>query len=100
MGKPLVKAKLTWSLVARDESFRPEGLSDFAFCNAIDDFRLNKALVRISQFNDQGDADIAADGTVKVSAQLAINPKSPQPRATKLLCEVTDLSQQTVSDSY
>jgi uncharacterized protein YfaS (alpha-2-macroglobulin family) len=99
MGKPLVKAKLTWSLVARDESFRPEGLVDFAFCNAIEDFRLNKALDRISQFNAQGDADIDGNGNAKISAQLPINPKAPQPRATKLLCEVTDLSQQTVSES-
>ncbi|HSV61714.1 MAG TPA: MG2 domain-containing protein, partial [Chthoniobacterales bacterium] len=99
MGKPLVKAKLTWSLVARDDTFRPEGLADFAFNNAIEDFRLNKALDRISQFNAQGEADIAADGTAKISAQLPVNPKAPQPRATKLLCEVTDLSQQTVSES-
>lgn len=99
MGKPLVKAKLTWSLVARDDSFRPEGLSDFAFCNAIEDFRLNKALDRVSQFNAQGDIDLAPDGTAKISAQLPINSKAPQPRATKLLCEVTDLSQQTVSES-
>ncbi|MEY2508517.1 MAG: alpha-2-macroglobulin [Verrucomicrobiota bacterium] len=99
MGKPLAKAKLTWSLVARDDSFRPEGLSDFAFCNALDDFRLNKALDRISQFNAQGETEIAADGSAKISAQLPINPKAPQPRATKLLCEVTDLSQQTVSES-
>src|SRR2546430_5179077 len=52
-SKPLVKAKLTWSLVARDDSFRPEGLADFAVCNAIDDFRLNKALDRISQFRSE-----------------------------------------------
>ena len=99
MGKPLVKAKLTWSLVARDEPFRPEGLADFAFCNAIEDFRLNKALDRISQFNAQGEATIDADGFARITAQLPINPKAPQPRATKLLCEVTDLSQQTVSES-
>ena len=99
MGKPLVKAKLTWSLVARDDGFHPEGLADFAFCNAIDDFRVNKALDRISQFNAQGDADIDATGAARISAQLPINPKAPQPRATKLLCEVTDLSQQTVSES-
>ncbi|MFZ1220766.1 MAG: MG2 domain-containing protein, partial [Chthoniobacterales bacterium] len=99
MGKPLVKAKLTWSLVARDDSFRPEGMADFAFNDAIDDFRLNKALDRISQFNAQGDADLAADGTARISTQLPINPKAPQPRAAKLLCEVTDLSQQTVSES-
>ena len=35
----------------------------------------------------------------KIATPLPINPKAPQPRATKLLCEVTDLSQQTVSES-
>ncbi|HKP93579.1 MAG TPA: MG2 domain-containing protein, partial [Chthoniobacterales bacterium] len=99
MGKPLVKAKLTWSLVARDDAFRPEGLNDFAFNNAIDDFQLNKALDRISQFNAQGDVELDPAGTARIATQLPINPKAPQPRATKLLCEVTDLSQQTVSDS-
>ncbi len=39
------------------------------------------------------------DGLAKVATRLPINPKAPQPRATKLLCEVTDLSQQTVSES-
>ena len=47
MGKPLAKAKLVWSLVARDEAFNPEGLSDFAFCDGIYDFRLKRALDRI-----------------------------------------------------
>jgi uncharacterized protein YfaS (alpha-2-macroglobulin family) len=99
MGKPLVKAQLTWSLVARDESFRPEGLGDFAFCNAIDDYRVNKALDRISQLNAQGEANIDPEGNAKITTPLALNSKAPQPRATKLLCEVTDLSQQTVSES-
>jgi uncharacterized protein YfaS (alpha-2-macroglobulin family) len=99
MGKPLVKAKLTWSLIARDDAFKPEGLEDFAFCNAIEDFRLNRALDRISQFNAQGEGDVDASGTAKIATPLPINPKAPQPRAAKLLCEVTDLSQQTVSES-
>jgi uncharacterized protein YfaS (alpha-2-macroglobulin family) len=99
MGKPLVKAKLTWSLVARDDPFKPEGLEDFAFCNAIEDFRLNRALGRISQFNAQGEVDVDASGVAKVATPLPINSKAPQPRAAKVLCEVTDLSQQTVSES-
>jgi uncharacterized protein YfaS (alpha-2-macroglobulin family) len=99
MGKPLTKAKLTWSLVARDDSFRPEGLGDFAFGNAVEDFRVNRALDRISQFNAQGEVEVDANGTAKVTSPLPINPKAPQPRAAKLLCEVTDLSQQTVSES-
>jgi len=99
MGKPLVKAKLTWSLVARDDSFRPEGLGDFVFCNGIEDYRVNRALDRLSQFNAQGEAEVDADGVAKIVTELPINPKAPQPRAAKLLCEVTDLSQQTVSES-
>ena len=99
MGKPLVKAKLTWSLVARDISFKPEGLDDFAFCNGTEDFRLNRALDRISQFNAQGEMGLDANGLANVATSLPMNSKAPQPRATKLLCEVTDLSQQTVSES-
>ncbi|MDQ3626865.1 MAG: MG2 domain-containing protein, partial [Verrucomicrobiota bacterium] len=99
MGKPLSRAKLTWSLVARDENFRPEGLGDFAFGNAIYDFRLNRALDRLSQFNAQGDLAIGDNGIAELTTQLPINPKAPQPRAAKLLTEVTDLNQQTVSES-
>src|SRR5205807_1806689 len=99
MGKPLVKAKLAWSLIARDDPFKPEGLDEFAFCNGVEDFRLNRALDRISQFNAQGGADLDAGGMAKVATPLPINPKAPQPRAAKLLCEVTDLGQQTVSES-
>src|SRR3954466_2658285 len=99
MGKPLVKGKLTWSLVARDNPFRPDRLDDFAFCNAIGNFRLNRALDRISQFNAQGDLNLSADGIANVVTSLPINPKAPQPRAAKFLCEVTDLSQQTVSEA-
>ena len=71
MGKPLVKAQLTWSLVARDDAFKPEGLEDFAFCNAIEDFRLNRALDRISQFNAQGKADVDASGVAKIATPAA-----------------------------
>ncbi|MGZ4967706.1 MAG: alpha-2-macroglobulin family protein, partial [Chthoniobacterales bacterium] len=99
MGKPLSKAKLVWSLVARDEALAPEGLSDFAFCNAIFDFRLNRALDRISQYNAQGEVAIDENGNAQIASALPLNPKAPQPRAAKLLCEVTDINQQTVSES-
>jgi uncharacterized protein YfaS (alpha-2-macroglobulin family) len=99
MGKALSKAKLTWSLIARDENFTPEGLSDFAFCNAINEFRLNRALDRVSQFNAQGELTVGEEGVAEIKTALPVNPKAPQPRAAKLLCEVTDLNQQTVSES-
>jgi len=99
MGKPLAKARLNWSLVARDDVFKPQGLTDYAFGNAIEDFRLNRALDRISQFNAQGEVEVGGDGVARVVTPLPINSKAPQPRAAKLLCEITDLSQQTVSES-
>ncbi|MFN2476736.1 MAG: alpha-2-macroglobulin [Chthoniobacterales bacterium] len=98
-GAPLTKAKLTWSLVGRDQRFTPEGLSGFVFTNGIDDFRLNRALGRISQLNAQGDLAIDATGATRLTTALPVNSKAPQPRAAKLLCEVTDQNQQTVSES-
>ncbi len=99
MGKPLSKAKLTWSVVARDEPFKPEGLAAFAFNNNIYDYRLNRALDRLSRFDAQGDVAVNANGVARVATPLPVNPKAPQPRAAKLLCEVTDINQQTVSES-
>ena len=100
MGKPLAQARIAWTLVARDAGFQPAGLDAFAFCDSVGDAALDRALDRLSQFNDQGEAALdAAPGSAIVSTTLPLNPKAPQPRAAKLLCEVTDLNQQTVSES-
>ena len=42
---------------------------------------------------------VDANGVARIATPLPINPKAPQPRAAKLLCEVTDINQQTVSES-
>ncbi|MEP6956898.1 MAG: MG2 domain-containing protein, partial [Chthoniobacterales bacterium] len=81
MGKSLSQAKLTWSLVARDDTFAPVGLEAFGFCNTITDFRLNRALDRISQFNAQGDAVVDGNGQAQITTELPVNQKAPQPRA-------------------
>jgi len=99
MGAPLSRAKVTWSLVARDQPFKAEGLETYAFCDAIENFQLQNALDHTSQFNAQGTADLDPTGAATVRTQFPLNPKAPQPRAAKLLCEITDLNQQTVSQS-
>ncbi len=99
MGKPLSKAQLTWSIEANDAGFTPDGFDDFDFCHAIEDYRMNRELDRVSHFSDQGKLDLAADGTAAVALQMPWNPKAPQPRAGRLLCEITDLDQQTVSEA-
>jgi uncharacterized protein YfaS (alpha-2-macroglobulin family) len=99
MGRRLSKAQLAWSLDASDEGFSPEGLDDFDFCHAVDDYRLNRELDRLAHFSRQGKLDLGADGTALVDVEIPLNAKAPQPREARLLCEITDLNQQTVSQS-
>ncbi|CAN5624856.1 hypothetical protein BH18VER1_BH18VER1_11420 [soil metagenome] len=74
-------------------------MSAFVFTDGIDDFRLKRGLDRISQQNAQGEIPVDENGVARLTTPLGINPKAPQPRAAKLLTEVTDLNQQTVSES-
>ncbi|MDB6149291.1 MAG: Large extracellular alpha-helical protein [Chthoniobacter sp.] len=98
MGKALSKAEVTWSLQGDDAGFAPEGFDDFAFCDAIGDYRLQRALDRRSHFADQGKLELGEDGSTKVETTFPLNSKAPQPRTARLLCEITDLNQQTVSE--
>ncbi|MGB8166302.1 MAG: MG2 domain-containing protein [Chthoniobacteraceae bacterium] len=99
MGKSLSKAQLSWSIEAEDRNFAPEEFDKFSFCDAIDDYRLNRILDRASHFADQGQLDLGDDGKATVATTVQLNTKAPQPRSARLLCEVTDLNQQTVSQA-
>ena len=99
MGKALSQAKMTWSIDAGDVGFTPAGFEAFDFCEAIDDFRLNEKLNRSGSFSAQGKVDLDSRGSAKVESTVPINTKAPQPRTTHLLCEITDLDEQTVSRS-
>ena len=99
MGKALSQAQMTWSLDASDNGFQPEGFAAFDFCDAIHNYALNEKLDRVSHFSDQGKADLDATGKVTVASTIPLNTRAPQPRAAHLLCEVTDVDQQTVSQS-
>ena len=99
MGKPLSKAQLTWSLSASDDGFAPAGFAAFDFCHAIHDYRLNEQLARVSHFSEEGKADIGAEGVATVATTIPLNTKAPQPRSARLLCEITDINQQTVSEA-
>lgn len=99
MGKALSRAQLAWSLEASDETFRPDGFEAFEFCNAVRDYRLGEKLGRNGHFSDQGKVELNAKGEARVPATIPLNAKAPQPRSAHLLCEITDLDQQTVSRS-
>ena len=99
MGKSLSKAQLSWSIEAEDRNFAPEGFDKFSFCDAIGDYRLTRILDRASHFADQGKLDLDETGKATVATTVQLNTKAPQPRSARLLCEVTDLNQQTVSQA-
>lgn len=99
MGKSLSKAQMTWSVNAHDEDFDPEGFSDFDFGDAITDYRLREHFDRRGGVSLQGKVTLDDQGSAKVEARVPLNDKAPQPRAVQVLCEVTDINQQTVSQS-
>ena len=99
MGKPLSKAQLTWSIDAHDENFAPDGFDDFDFGNGITDERLNRDLDELSHFSAQGKETLDPKGGSIINATVPLNTKAPQPRSVRVLCEVTDVDQQTVSEA-
>lgn len=99
MGKALSQAQMTWSLQANDAEFAPAGFEAFDFCDAVRDSDLSEKLDRNAQFSDQGKAELDAHGNAKVATMVPLNHKAPQPRSAHLLCEITDVDQQTVSQS-
>ncbi len=99
MGKALSSAHLNWSIEAGDEGFAPDGFGEFAFCSNIANYRLEQVLNRAGHFAQQGKADLDAEGIATIAATIPINAKAPQPRTARVLCEITDLDQQTVSEA-
>ncbi len=99
MGKTLSKAQLTWSLDAHDTAFAPADFDDFSFGDAITNYELREHLNRRGGLSLQGKATLDAEGTAKVEASVPLNVKAPQPRSVRVLAEITDVNQQTVSSS-
>ena len=99
MGKPLSKAKAAWTLSALDASFAPEGWEKFTFCDAVGSYRVSEARGRTGEFHDQGTAEMDDRGLAHFASAVPLNAKAPQPRAVSVRCEVTDVDQQTVTNT-
>jgi uncharacterized protein YfaS (alpha-2-macroglobulin family) len=96
MGKPLYRAKLRWSLTGGDAGFAPDGWHRFLFCGAaVEDTRAYELGRSVDSV--RGEGEIAKDGRFEIAPELAVNSKVPQPRGGRVLIEVTDLNQQTIS---
>jgi uncharacterized protein YfaS (alpha-2-macroglobulin family) len=98
-GKALSKARLTWSLSASDRRFEPQGFDDVDFTDAIANYDLREHLARRSHLSLDGTRQLDEKGAAQIEGAIPVNAKAPQPRLVRVLAEVTDIDQQTVSAS-
>ena len=95
-GKPLSRAKVNWSLEASDSEYRPERFGAYQFHRSGPVFGYRRSASSIS-LNGGG---VLTDSTnFVITPDLPVNTVAPQPRTAWLRVEVTDLNQQTISDS-
>ncbi len=97
-GKPLANALLRWSVEGSDTGFRPKGFDQFTFGPAGGNEDEEEALA--TKFAANGELPLADDGTAKIAPEVSTNPTQPQPRRCRLLVEITDLGQATISERH
>ena len=95
LGQPITRADVSWELEARDAGFAPEGWGAFTFCG--NDYRLEPLGFKSGALTLHDKARLAADTNLVLAPTVTLNPQLPQPRTVRLLAEVTDLNQQTLS---
>ncbi len=96
LGKTLSRAKARWTLDARDAGFAPEGFGDFSFGTAVWQSELNR---QSSSLTLQGEGTFTDKTNFLIAPIITLNPKAPQPRQVDLWVEMTDVNQQTLSQS-
>lgn len=110
LGQPLTRAKVSWELRAEDAGFAPAGWGDFTFPGQ--NYRLERLGFKAGALTLNGETNLAPGTNLLLSfadlergrprpqelaADVGIRAPVPQPRAARLLAEVTDLNQQTLS---
>ena len=95
-GANLTKARVKWSIDASDTSVYDESFSGFQFSNYL---RYNGIKELYTSRTLQGETTMGPDGTFNISADIGFNPQVAIPRSGSMLVEVTDLNQQTVSET-
>ncbi len=95
-GKPLAKATVRWSASGEDIPFSVDGLEGFNFSPVLPSEALNRTG---GSFSDRGEIVLGEGGAAAFAPAIPLNTNAPGPRAARVLVEITDLNQQTVSQS-
>lgn len=89
-GKPLSKAQANWYASFHPSNFRPEGYEGFVFGEWDSDNNWT---------SDANTVELAEDGTAKVNLDFIPRDTLEQPVRVSFNADVTDINQQTISQS-
>ena len=98
-GEPLTQAQVVWHARATDQTFAPAGWENFRFGQGLNDWRLLPAEVNGGGVSRTDTVKLTAGTPLKLTPDLPFNPIRPQPQAVEFHVEVTDLNQQTISQT-
>ncbi len=95
-GDEVSRGTLRWTLEAWDAGFRPEGFDYFTFCAQIYPPELGFPVGSVTL---QGETYYTRGHAPVLTPEIPLNLPAPQPRTVSVLAELTDLNQQTISQS-
>ncbi len=98
-GEPLSQAQVRWHARATDQTFAPPGWESFRFGQGLNDWRLLPGEFNGGGVSQTDTVRLTAGTALKITPELAFNPIHPQPQAVEFHVEVTDLNQQTISQT-
>lgn len=88
MGKPLNKAKLSWTAHHRNTFPIASGLNGFSFGD-----RYSSSMGEAAE----GKADLSEVGESTIEFDVVLDQEVPAPRSVSVFAQVTDINQQTIS---
>lgn len=95
-GKGLSGARVKWNSHGADAYFGPDEFSDFSF---LDSACAHSLQPDHQTSTEEGELTLGPDGAVQLDLGAPLNAARPVPRDFRVLVEVTDVNQQTVSDA-
>ncbi len=108
MGKALSEATLKWNSSISQQRFYPEKFGDYEFCHAKsyhaydgDEWRqLSREEWQVPLATGQGEIKLSPKGEAVVPAKVPATFGVPGPKEVSVQAEITDLNQQTISETY
>ncbi len=95
-GKKLEQASVAWSISAEETPFAPADFPGFHFDPSGDALMPGMETVTLAS---GGTNALDASGATQIQPVVSFNRAAPRPRLVQLLAEVTDVNQQTISQS-